>query len=115
MLNSLRTVVVNCRNNPLAGDKVHVKARKNGDVVFNGYYQIYATVETNYSRLYIDWPEDGVVPAEYQDHYGSSENKFPVEIEYFEEEDIIHLSGKYHGESYTIVVQLPEKRKFFKK
>jgi len=110
MSNSLKWVVINYQNDPLVGDKVHVTARKNGNVVFNDYYQIYASVETNYSRLFINWPQDGVVPAEYQDHYGSPRNKFPVEIEYFEEEDIIHLSGKYHGDSYKIVVQLPEKR-----
>lgn len=110
MLDSLRWVVMNYRKDPLIGDKVHVKARKNGVVVFNDYYQIYASVETNYSRLFVDWPQDGVVPAEYRDHYGSTKNKFPVEIEYFEEEDILHLSGDFHGEPYKIVIQLPEKR-----
>jgi len=110
MLNSLREVVINYGNDPLLGDKVHVIARKGGKVVFNDYFKIYASIETNYSRLYIDWPQAGVLPMEYQDHYGSSMNKYPVNIEYFEEEDIVHLSGKYIGASYKIVVQLPEKR-----
>jgi hypothetical protein len=109
MSKSLREILLNYDGNWILGDKVHVKGRKNGKVVFNGYYKINGTIETNYSRLSIDWPEIGVLPVEYQDHYGSSSNKYPVEIEYFEEEDIVHLSGKYQGDPYKIVVQLPEK------
>lgn len=110
MSESLRHVIINYRNEPLSGDKVHVVGRKNGKIVFDGYYQIYGSIETNYSRLAILWPEDGILPAEYQDHYGSS--RYPVEIKYFEEEDKVHLSGKYFNKPYEVVVQLPPKRTF---
>ncbi|CAH2462779.1 MULTISPECIES: hypothetical protein [Bacillus cereus group] len=110
MSKNLREILLHYRNQQLLGDKVHVIARKNGEVVFNGYYKINCTIETNYSRLTIDWPKDYVVPAEYRDYYGMS-SMYPVDIEYFEKDDIVHLSGKYLEDSYKVVVQLPEKHK----
>lgn len=107
---SLREILINYRTEPLSGDKVHITARKRGKIVFNGYYQIYGSIETNYSRLTVIWPEDGVVPAEYRDYYGLSNNMYPVDIEYFVEDDIVHFSGDYFGSPYRIVIQLPEKR-----
>lgn len=65
MSNNLRELLLNYDNERILGDKVHVNGRKNGKVVFNGYYQIFGTIETNYSRLTISWPEDGVLPGEY--------------------------------------------------
>lgn len=108
-MNSLRDVVKHYQNAPLLGDKVHIKAEKNGKVVFNDWYKIYASIELNHSSLYINWAQTGVLPVEYQDHYGSNTN-YPVDIKYFEAEDIVHLSGKYLDELYKIVINLPEKR-----
>lgn len=109
MENNLREMLFNYHNERILGDKVHVKGRKDGNVVFNDYYQIFATIESNYSRLTIDWPKNGVLPGEYQEHYTANSNRYPVEIEYFEKDDIVHLSGEYQGESYKVVIQLPEK------
>ncbi|NLY46753.1 MAG: hypothetical protein GX053_12330 [Tissierella sp.] len=109
MSKGLREILLNYSEGRILGEKAHVKGKKNGQVVFNDYYQIYATIEANYSRLTINWPEDGVLPAEYQEHYPKNSNRYPVDIKYFEEEDIVHLAGNYFGDSYLIVVQLPEK------
>ncbi|OPH47601.1 hypothetical protein BC351_10440 [Paenibacillus ferrarius] len=106
----LRQVVINYRDEPLSGDKVHVIARVNGKETINNYYQVYASVETNYSRIYFVWDEDGVIPAEFQEHYPNSSNRYPVSFSYFENEDILHLEGNYFGKSYKLVVQLPPKR-----
>lgn len=109
MSQGLQDMLRNYSTRQILGDKVHVKGRKDGEVVLNGYFKIYATIETNYSRISIDWPENGVLPAEYQEHYGAFENKYPVDFEYFEDDDIIHLSGKYGVSEYKVVIQLPEK------
>ncbi|WP_342550964.1 hypothetical protein MKX57_09445 [Lysinibacillus sp. FSL M8-0216] len=110
MEDSLMDVLQNYNEQRISGDIVHIEGIKNGKVVFEGNYQIYGSIETNYSRLFIYWPKDGVLPAEYQDHYGIGYNRYPVDFEYFEQEDKLYLSGKYHDEPYEIVIQLPIKR-----
>lgn len=108
----LRRVVINYKDEPLAGDKVHVIARVGGKEEINDYIQLYASVETNYSRICFIWKNDGVVPAEYQEHYPNSDNMFPVIFTYFEDDDVLHMEGSYFGKSYKLVVQLPPKRPF---
>ncbi len=110
MSKNLREILLHYRNQWILGEEVHVIARKNGEVVFDGDYIINSTIETNYSRLTIDWPKDYVVPGEYRDYYGMS-SMYPVDIEYFEEDDLVHLSGKYGEDPYKIIVHLPEKHK----
>lgn len=114
MSKNLREILLNYRDQRILGDKVHVRGRKNGKVVFDGYYKIYGTIDTNFSSLTIDWPEDGILPRQYQDYYGFP-NRFPVKFEYFEEDDIVHLSGIYKNDNdapYKVVVQLPEKSSY---
>lgn len=110
MSKNLREILLHYRNQQILGETVHVIAIKNGEEVFNGYYKIIGTIETNYSRLAIDWPGNRVVPGEYRDYYGMS-SMYPVDIEYFEEDDLVHLSGKYGEDPYKIIVHLPEKHK----
>lgn len=110
MSDSLRDIVINYRADSLLGDEVHVVGKKNGKVVFDGIYKVYASVETNYSKIAVMWPSDGILPGEFQDHYGSTANRYPVEIEYEEDEDTLALSGKYQGEPYEVFIKLPEKR-----
>ncbi|MGE7121788.1 hypothetical protein ACQKIC_16350 [Peribacillus sp. NPDC046944] len=112
MSKNLREILLNYRHRNILGVEVHVMGEKKGKVVFDGNYKIYSTIETNYSRLTIDWPITGVLPGEYQEHYTEGSNKYPVDIKYFEEEDKVHLSGKYSGDSYKIVVHLPEKSSY---
>ncbi|PGA51085.1 hypothetical protein COL86_27870 [Bacillus toyonensis] len=111
MSKNLREILLYYRNEALLGNEVHVIAIKNGEEVFNGFYKIYGFIETNFSKLSIMWPEDSVVPGEYRDYYGMS-SMYPVDIEYFEEDDLVHLSGKYRENPYKIIVHLPEKRTF---
>jgi hypothetical protein len=110
MSKNLREILLNYRSERILGDEVHVNGEKNGKVVFDGYCKIYGTIETNYSRLSINWPEDGVLPGEYQEHYPKNSNRYPVDIKYFEEVDVVYLCGEYFGAPYKIVIKLPEKR-----
>lgn len=110
MSNELQRMLKNYSSRQILGEEVLVKGQKNGEIVFNGHYKIIATIETNYSRIYIEWPEDGVLPAEYQEHYGAFNNKYPVDIKYFKDNDTIHLAGDYRGSLYLVDIQLPEKQ-----
>ncbi|MEK4459656.1 hypothetical protein [Paenibacillus sp. FSL R10-2748] len=108
--NDLHQAIMSYRGDPLSGDKVHVIARVNGTVKINDYVKVFASIETNYNRIAFIWGEDGIVPAEYQEHYPNELNRYPVLFTYFKDKDILHLEGKYFGENYKLVVQLPPKR-----
>lgn len=105
----LRRVIINYRDEALSGDKVHVIARVDGKEIINNYMRVFASVESNYSRIYIEWETDRIVSAEYQEHYPNSSNKYPVIFTYFKDDDMLHMEGKYDNKSDKIVVQLPPK------
>lgn len=109
MKNDLQKMICNYKHEQIINEKLHIVARIDGKALFNGYYSVIATIETNYSRIAIDWPEIGKIPGEFQERY-RTESIYPVKFDYFDEEDIIHLSGDYYGKKYLVKIQLPPKK-----
>lgn len=106
-MEGMREVLLNYSGR-LIGDILHVKGSKEGKEEFNGEYKVYATIETNYTKITIDWPQEGILPTEYLDTYGFN-NKYPVDVEYIEEDDILKLSGEYFEAPYIVTLKLPRR------
>ncbi|OAB40983.1 hypothetical protein PMSD_00380 [Paenibacillus macquariensis subsp. defensor] len=102
----LHEVIMNYRAEPIINEELFITARKKGKLVHYGDFKVIMTVETNYSRIMIDWPE-GKLPLEYRD-----DGFFQVYFTYNEEEDILEINGEFRGEVFDIIVKLPTKRKW---
>ncbi|MCM3274198.1 hypothetical protein [Paenibacillus elgii] len=100
-------VCINYKGKPIVNESLHVIGRKNGEVVFDDYYQVIICVDTNYRSVYISWPEYYILPAQCREP-----SIFGTKFKYYDKSDKLHISGTYGNEKedFEIVIQLPPKQ-----